>query len=44
MHVITWTERDGRHKAYATDKEAATLLAMIEEDPTMTLLSVWSSK
>lgn len=41
--VITWEERDGRHVSYARGTQAANLLAMIDDDPTMTLVSVVSS-
>lgn len=37
---ITWTERDGKHVSYASGQQARNLLDMIEEDPSMTLVSV----
>lgn len=40
MTVIEWTEADGRHVSYASDSQAITLLAMIDADPAMTLVSV----
>jgi hypothetical protein len=40
MHVITWQERDGRHISYANDHQAALILDMISDDPTMTIVSL----
>jgi hypothetical protein len=40
MHVITWRERDGLHRSYANDADAALILDMIAEDTTMTLVTV----
>jgi hypothetical protein len=40
MHVITWRERDGLHRSYVTSTKAQLILEMIEEDATMTLISV----
>jgi hypothetical protein len=40
MHLITWTERDGRHVSYANDHQAALVIDMISNDPSMTLVSV----
>jgi hypothetical protein len=37
---ITWRERDGLHRSYVIGAQAESMLAMIEEDATMTLVSV----
>jgi hypothetical protein len=40
MYIIIWTEQNGRHISYANERQAALVLDMIENDPTMKLVSV----
>lgn len=40
MTVIEWREPDGLHVSYASGSQTENLLAMIDADPAMTLVSV----
>ena len=40
MTVVTWREKDGLHRSYASGETARLVLDMIESDDTMTLIEV----